>query len=84
MQVTKDKQDVNNASDNEPLKLKANSKSNDVADEIANADLTNLVNRREIQKRIDNYGKESLELAMQRSKNFSSTINALGNGARRQ
>ena len=78
MQNTNEEHNKIQVNNDTSLKLKADSKSNDVANEIVNSDVSNLLARREIVKRIDNYGQETLELAMQRSKNLSATISTIG------
>lgn len=66
-----------NQNDDASIKLKVNSKTNEMADEIVSSDVSNLIKRREVVKRIDNFGKQTLDLAMQRSKNLSSTISTM-------
>ena len=70
---------TDNEENNTPLSLKVDSKkeSNDMAQDIEKADLTNLVDQRKIIKRVENFGVETLNMAEQRSKNLSAMISKM-------
>ena len=78
MQNKKTKSDnTNEDNENEKISLKVDSKTKTQAEDLINADFSNLIKRREIVKRIDNFAVESLNLAESRSKNLSSTISKM-------
>ncbi len=79
MQSTNEKQIESEENTDMPLKLKVDSKANDFVNPIVNADMADLRKRRDIVKRVDNYGVDTLNLAENRSKNLSGTISSMTN-----
>lgn len=76
MQETQEK--VNNDEQIDPkIKLKVDSKSSEIMNEIIDNDASDIIKRREITKRIDNYGVDTLKIAEERSKNFSTTVSKM-------
>ena len=69
---------VNNDEQIDPkIKLKVDSKSSEIMNEIIDNDASDIIKRREITKRIDNYGVDTLKIAEERSKNFSTTVSKM-------
>jgi len=76
LQETQEK--VNNDEQIDPkIKLKVDSKSSEIMNEIIDNDASDIIKRREITKRIDNYGVDTLKIAEERSKNFSTTVSKM-------